>query len=531
MALDFARAQRYEPGANVKGGELAAWLFLLPSLDLDRLVVVGARMDPTARAIATLARSTEVGREVSSTAETAALVYVTGRAARRVARSPDAVTTLRRCVEQGGVVVIAASAQSASAAAIVAQLPGSAAVAVGSAGRPAAPPAAAVDGAAWFLPAESSVALGGRWRRRLRRLLRRGTPPRLLAVREVSRATTTVRRRQLVIVRGDRHVPTSLPHYLAESARAAGHELGGERWILEPSRGYRSQKLVFHLPAAGEIVKVTQDPAFNARLDNEYSALLALDAGRREDLAPRPRFRAEHAGLLVIGQSRLVGDPFRSRSTSMPTCPVAERVIDALTELSQLATAAPTPAEAAAALHELLRQHVRVHGPSAEHVRILARQIDAIGAAPALPAVFSHGDATTLNILVGPDDQIGLVDWENAEPHGLPLWDVFHFVNAYAQWHAERRGARWDAAAIHGALYEPGEFATFLGRSVDRYAAAVGVPRELVVPLLLTFWMALALRESTRTTARRAPRAPYAELLARLVRNVSTIKLHGGTTG
>jgi hypothetical protein len=362
-------------------------------------------------------------------------------------------------------------------------------------------------------------------------VLRRGTPPaRLLAVQQVSRETMTGLRRQLVIVRGDRHAPTSLPHYLAESARGAGHELGGESWILEPSRGYRSQKLVFHLPAAGEIVKVTQDPAFNARLDNEYGALLALDGARRESLAPRPRFRAVHAGLLVIGESRLVGDPFRSRSTGTATCPAAEHVIDALTELSQLAPAAPTPAAAAAALHELLAQHVRVHRPSAEHVRILAGQIDAIGAAPALPAVFSHGDATTLNILVGPDGQIGLVDWENAEPRGLPLWDVFHFVNAYAQWHAERSGARWDATAIHGALYEPGEFATFLGRSVDRYSASVGVPRELVVPLLLTFWMALALRESTRATARSARRAPYAELLARLVRNVSTIKLHSGAT-
>ncbi|MBX2860464.1 MAG: aminoglycoside phosphotransferase family protein [Vampirovibrio sp.] len=44
-----------------------------------------------------------------------------------------------------------------------------------------------------------------------------------------------------------------------------------------------------------------------------------------------------------------------------------------------------------------------------------------------LPLVWRHGDYTAWNIFRSSGGQFVVIDWENAEPDALPLYDIFHF--------------------------------------------------------------------------------------------------------
>jgi aminoglycoside phosphotransferase (APT) family kinase protein len=89
-----------------------------------------------------------------------------------------------------------------------------------------------------------------------------------------------------------------------------------------------------------------------------------------------------------------------------------------------------------------------------------------------LPLVFEHGDLCHPNLLVRDDGSVGVLDWERAQPAGLPAFDLFFFL-AYA---ADAGRHRVDEA--------------FFGRRpwaweiAERYAERLGIDRALLPPLL-----------------------------------------------
>ena len=40
--------------------------------------------------------------------------------------------------------------------------------------------------------------------------------------------------------------------------------------------------------------------------------------------------------------------------------------------------------------------------------------------------VFQHGDPGVWNLLITPDGRPAFLDWEAAEHHGMPVWDLFY---------------------------------------------------------------------------------------------------------
>jgi aminoglycoside phosphotransferase len=103
----------------------------------------------------------------------------------------------------------------------------------------------------------------------------------------------------------------------------------------------------------------------------------------------------------------------------------------------------------------------------------------------AVPLVFEHADFCPPNILVRPDGAIGIVDWELAEPDGLPALDLFFFLAAAAF-------AR-DAASTE-TDYLTSFRRAFFGRSawaapyISRYARSIGLPPSLLGPLFVLCW-------------------------------------------
>lgn len=83
-----------------------------------------------------------------------------------------------------------------------------------------------------------------------------------------------------------------------------------------------------------------------------------------------------------------------------------------------------------------------------------------------LPLVFEHGDVCHPNLLLREDGRLGVLDWERAQPAGLPAHDLFFFL-AYA---AERN-----------AFFGPRPWAWELA---GRYADRLGIDRGLLRLLL-----------------------------------------------
>jgi PAS domain-containing protein len=531
VILGFARSQRYEPGTNLEGEQAEdAWLFLLPRLELRRVVLAGRPSPGTRSALLALgAELVEPARDgvVAALERPTDLLYVGADWIPHVARDPEAVAALDHLLAASGIVYLEPS--SAPTAELGAALNISRTVELGSTREQLESEVEVTDvRAAWLVPRAHGQPSAPR--RLIGRALRRATvglrhpstieaADSLIGVTSVRRGTPRGTPDRGVLLRRDRDSPTLLPEYVRAVAHSCGHQLEDATWALASPRGYRSQKVVFHLLERREIVKVTQDTRFNPRLGNEYAALRALESRPLPDpaIAPKPLFCGQHAGLLVVGESRLEGVPFRRRSTGSASCPVARATVDTLIDLATVGGPG-SGHEAAAALAALLEQYRHIHQPSSAHVRFLEGQIGRIAeAGNDFACAFSHGDPTTLNILVANDEAIRLVDWENAEPEGLPLWDLLHFVHAFAAWSTRLAGRRWTPAVAEATLFRPSPFRELLAGAIARYRAVRRLESELVPPLVFTFWIARALREATRRPPAAVADEHCARLLDRLV--------------
>lgn len=113
------------------------------------------------------------------------------------------------------------------------------------------------------------------------------------------------------------------------------------------------------------------------------------------------------------------------------------------------------------------------------------------------PTVFEHGDLSHPNLLLHPDDGVGVVDWELAEPEGLPAADLFFFLAyvAFARFRAK------DAEACLRAF----DWTFFrrsrrVERAVGRYVRALGLPPGLLPSLFLATWPRQVIRQLDRVT-------------------------------
>jgi aminoglycoside phosphotransferase (APT) family kinase protein len=102
-----------------------------------------------------------------------------------------------------------------------------------------------------------------------------------------------------------------------------------------------------------------------------------------------------------------------------------------------------------------------------------------------LPLVFEHGDLSHPNILLTDVRDVAVLDWESAEPAGLPLCDLV-FALTYI---AVARRPRWSRQTEVEAFAD-----AFWGRSawarpyLRRYADGLGVPSAAIDALVLLTW-------------------------------------------
>lgn len=313
------------------------------------------------------------------------------------------------------------------------------------------------------------------------------------------------------------------PRYLREIAADAGVDISTHRWGLAARGEYSSRKVLFFLfnRISGEseyIVKMTRDPIFNARLENESRALTLLQERGIGDLETLPRtvFFGHHSDLAIVGETAIVGSSFEGKTARTADCPYARAAVDWLVHLGA-ATADRTsvkPLNVAEGLESLFQRFEQIYQLTPAHRDFLAQQLETLRQSrAAFPLVFQHGDPGTWNIMVGPSGRVAFLDWEAAEPQGLPLWDIFYFLRTYGVWTSRAAGVRDTVKSFSQHFLFPSPFNSLLTETTERYCEQVGLARELVEPLFYTCWMHRALKEATRLSADRLQNGHYVRLL------------------
>jgi len=101
------------------------------------------------------------------------------------------------------------------------------------------------------------------------------------------------------------------------------------------------------------------------------------------------------------------------------------------------------------------------------------------------PLVFEHGDFSSPNILVGPRGNIGVVDWELAEPQGLPAVDLFFFLTYLAFARNQTETTEDCVGAFHEAFFGPQAWAR---EYIALYREIIRLPAAALKPLFIACW-------------------------------------------
>jgi len=121
-------------------------------------------------------------------------------------------------------------------------------------------------------------------------------------------------------------------------------------------------------------------------------------------------------------------------------------------------------------------------------VRLLVRTWDLVQPlhSASIPLVFEHRNLAKYNVKLMSEGQIGVLNWDLADPYGLPACDLFHLLGTSA---ISIDGATGRAAvinAIQQALFERERWAL---PYVHEYAHALQLSRPMLTALFVITWL------------------------------------------
>ena len=281
---------------------------------------------------------------------------------------------------------------------------------------------------------------------------------------------------------------------LLRAAESLGIEAGCS-WVLDLGSGDELQRAVFHVlrpSQEGWVVKFSRVTGYDRPfLRDETGLSLARTAG--------PRTRAhvpEHLGRLQYG----------GLTASVETAGAGGQLLHLLPDRPVLVLEAIASwvigmgAESRQAPQLLDRERVRLRQVLAAAGPSTGAPADLVDRVPAVPAVLQHNDLGSWNILS--DGQgFTVVDWESAQPTGLPLWDMLYFAADVL--------ARLDGPAEPSVLVQrtlqicAGESprSEVLFRWLSAAAHALHVPTAAIGPLAALCWLHHAQSATRRNAA------------------------------
>ncbi len=112
-----------------------------------------------------------------------------------------------------------------------------------------------------------------------------------------------------------------------------------------------------------------------------------------------------------------------------------------------------------------------------------------------LSLTFEHGDLSYPNLMLLPNGEPGVIDWELADPHGLPACDLFLFLT-YAAFATHNAGETGNyQAAFQSAFFDQ---AAWTKSYIQRYAEQINLPEKALTPLFIITWLRYILSQLVR---------------------------------
>jgi aminoglycoside phosphotransferase len=267
--------------------------------------------------------------------------------------------------------------------------------------------------------------------------------------------------------------------------------------VMMTPRFRASSHIICFILAAGRldpilVVKLPRLSGDNDRLDREAANLYAANRARAKEDDSIPRvvvYEDYHRHRLLI-ETAVPGRPMSPAIVRQQPELCLEAALTWLLEF-QLATMSSTSRDHGDWFERLVEQPLQqfkaLLPPSAEEIRRVDQTLALLHPFrdQHLPLAMAHGDFSSPNILQYEDGRAGVVDWELAEPLGLPGFDLFFFLTyiAFARQNA-RKNAEY-LKAFQQAFFGPKAWARDY---VARYRERLHLAPETIAPLFVLTW-------------------------------------------
>jgi hypothetical protein len=235
------------------------------------------------------------------------------------------------------------------------------------------------------------------------------------------------------------------------------------------------------------VVKFARLPEADRALEREAAALEAVERSHPGlDGVPRLLARGRRAGGRALAESAIYGEPLIGALSPQSFEPLARRVTEWLIDLAE--GSAPATGDwrerlLDGPLAEFERNFGEVASPgTVRAIRTLFDQLDG------LPQVCEHRDCSPWNVILC-ESAPALLDWESAEPRGLPGLDLAYFLAnaAFVLEGALESGRTREAyARLLDPATPPGAVAA---RCRDEYCARLGLSPQTYVCLRVLCWI------------------------------------------
>jgi aminoglycoside phosphotransferase (APT) family kinase protein len=127
--------------------------------------------------------------------------------------------------------------------------------------------------------------------------------------------------------------------------------------------------------------------------------------------------------------------------------------------------------------------------------------------------VFQHGDPGPWNLLITPEGQPAFLDWEAADPEGMPLWDLFHFLRSFGFSISKQAGRHDYIGSFADQVLAASELNRLLANTATRYCSETSLDCRLVEPLFYLCWTHRAVKEASRLPRDKLQSGRYFNLL------------------
>lgn len=272
-------------------------------------------------------------------------------------------------------------------------------------------------------------------------------------------------------------------------------------WLLLTGGLHSTNKviaLVFEEDGArpSAIVKLPRREESLASLDAEASSLQAVEQ-RVGELPGVPRLLFMHTDndFPALGESHLTGDPLYSRMHSDNVEELAFRAAEWLLQLVETGPFQPKDAWWERLVSPVLADFAG-HYASVVGTDLLEKAEDILVELPALPLAVEQRDFSPWNVFLDPQGELVVLDWEGAEPLGLPGSDLIYFLTylAFFQDDSLERGTfRETYRNLWNTDTDLGEIAA---RAYRMYFERLGIDLNALRPLRVLTWLRHATLEA-----------------------------------